>query len=294
MGKRIAKGKRFYLIASDMDRTIMPNGEQEADPNAIDDFKKLLRVHGNILLAYMTGRHLELAEDAIKEYELPIPDLIVGDVGTTIYERTGNTWKKDPGWRKMISKGWKNYSRKYIGKLLSDIRELEEQEPEKLTEFKQSYYLHLDVDRDRIVKMINNRLQDKGINSQIIYSIDEIKNVGLLDILPNDAAKDSALRYLEKKFYPYIKGNHILFAGDSGNDILALTAGYNAVLVNNAINTVKREVRSLARKMKLEDRIYFASGSYDCGQGNYTSGVIEGAFHFGIFKTNIKGEIQDE
>ena len=72
------------LICSDLDRTIIPNGYQEESANARPVFRQLAE-HANINLAYVSGRNKKLILDAIEEFDLPIPDYAIGDVGTTLY-----------------------------------------------------------------------------------------------------------------------------------------------------------------------------------------------------------------
>ncbi len=49
------------ILATDLDRTLLPNGRWPADPDAIDLFNELTRRH-DVLVVYVTGRNLNLAE----------------------------------------------------------------------------------------------------------------------------------------------------------------------------------------------------------------------------------------
>lgn len=71
----------------------------------------------------------------------------------------------------------------------------------------------------------------------------------------------------------------MIYAGDSGNDILPLTYGYKGILVKNAPDEVKEEVLNIAKAAQISELVYVASGQYD-EDGNYASGVIEGIKHF--------------
>ena len=68
-----------------MDRTILPNGDQDESPQVRSVFSLLVE-RPEIHLAYVSGRDKRLIQQAITEYDLPLPDYAVGDVGTTIYE----------------------------------------------------------------------------------------------------------------------------------------------------------------------------------------------------------------
>ena len=45
----------------------------------------LLAERPEVTLAYVSGRHQALIEEAIATYRLPLPDFVIGDVGTTLY-----------------------------------------------------------------------------------------------------------------------------------------------------------------------------------------------------------------
>ena len=50
------------ILATDLDRTLLPNGSWPADPSAIDLFNELTERHG-VTVVYVTGRNLDLAEN---------------------------------------------------------------------------------------------------------------------------------------------------------------------------------------------------------------------------------------
>jgi hydroxymethylpyrimidine pyrophosphatase-like HAD family hydrolase len=56
------------LICTDLDRTLIPNGEQPESPQARPLFRQLVS-HSQIILAYVTGRDKMLVQEAIAEYE---------------------------------------------------------------------------------------------------------------------------------------------------------------------------------------------------------------------------------
>ena len=75
----------------------------------------------------------------------------------------------------------------------------------------------------------------------------------------------------------------MVFCGDSGNDIFPLTAGFSGVLVRNADEQLVKNVRE-AMAENPEIRAYFAKGGFMGLNGYYTSGVLEGAAYYGLFK----------
>lgn len=76
------------LLCADMDRTVIPNGEQPEHPDARKRFKTFCLLP-EVKLVYVTGRHQELVKQAIKNYHLPEPDFVITDVGTKIYQVKG-------------------------------------------------------------------------------------------------------------------------------------------------------------------------------------------------------------
>jgi hydroxymethylpyrimidine pyrophosphatase-like HAD family hydrolase len=55
------------ILATDLDRTLLPNGSWESDDKAISLFNDLTEKH-DVLIVYVTGRNLALTENAIKEF----------------------------------------------------------------------------------------------------------------------------------------------------------------------------------------------------------------------------------
>ncbi len=71
-----------------------------------------------------------------------------------------------------------------------------------------------------------------------------------------------------------------VFAGDSGNDLPALTSGLQAVLVHNARADVREEALSALKAKGMAKRLYLAQGEFLGMNGNYAGGVLEGLTHF--------------
>ena len=85
------------ILATDLDRTLLPNGSWESDSEAISLFNELTEKHG-VLVVYVTGRNLALTENAIKEFGVRYPNILCGDVGTSIRKYEDGEWKFDYGW----------------------------------------------------------------------------------------------------------------------------------------------------------------------------------------------------
>lgn len=265
------------LICSDLDRTILPNGSQEESPEARPRLRRLA-AHDRVVVAYVSGRHQGLLKEAIREYAIPVPDYAIGDVGTTVYEISGDKWHPWTAWAEEIAPDWQGLQGSDLHKLLKDIGQLTLQEPDKQNTFKLSYYACTDVDRQALLDRVEERLAQRAVRASIIWSVDELKGIGLLDVLPEHATKLHAVQFLmQRKGFAF---DHTVFAGDSGNDLPVLTSGLQAVLVKNASDEVRSEALAQVEEAEYRRRLYLAQGNFLDMNGNYSAGVLEGLAHF--------------
>jgi sucrose-6F-phosphate phosphohydrolase len=265
------------ILATDLDRTLLPNGRWAPDERAIDLFNQLTAASG-VAVVYVTGRNLALTERAIEEYGVRHPDVLCGDVGTSIRRYRGGHWHRDEGWESHVHRSSPRWSAQAIREAVARVAGLVEQEPEHLNPFKQSYYVD-HGSRERILAEIAERVEGR-YDEVTIYSYDSEDDKGLLDFLPNSATKQTALEYVARAFGA--PREEVVFCGDSGNDIFPLTAGFSGVLVRNADEQLVQQVQS-AQAADPGLRVYYARGGFNGLNGYYTSGVIEGAFHYGLF-----------
>ena len=268
---------KHILICCDLDRTLLPNGPQTESPQARKLFARLAQ-RPEVHLAYVSGRDKRLVLNAIEEYEIPIPDYVIGDVGTTIYSIDNNHWQGWTAWQEEISGDWNGMHREDLAPLLSDISELQLQEPEKQNQYKLSYYTESKFDKENILKSIEAILYAKNIKASLIWSLDELTNTGLLDVLPQSANKLHAINFLIQ--YEKYQPAQVIFAGDSGNDIPVLTSSIQSVIVNNALTEVKQQAIQLAKLNKTEQQLYLAKGGLLGMNGNYSAGILEGLVYY--------------
>lgn len=261
------------LLCTDLDRTLIPNGSQPESPGSRELFSRLVDTEG-VKLAYVSGRHRALIEQAIDEYQLPLPDFAIADVGSTIYQLDGGEWKRWHQWDDEIAGDWQGRSTEALHSLLSDIASLQLQEQEKQNLHKLSYYLPLKHNHQTVMAEIEQRLQAGQLKANLIWSIDEERHIGLLDILPASANKLHAIEFLMQQCG--YDGRHTIFAGDSGNDLDVLLSPIQAVLVGNADS----QVRSAALQAPAQQNIYLASGGFLSMNGYYSSGILEGIAHY--------------
>ncbi len=265
------------ILATDLDRTLLPNGSWKADDQAIELFNELTQ-QNDVLVVYVTGRNLNLTEKAIREYGVRHPDVLCGDVGTSIREYENGQWKFDQGWIAHVKRSSPRWDADAVREALSDVGGMRQQEAEHLNPFKQSYYVD-HARKDGVLRAVDERIKGK-FDEVIVYSFDSQDGKGLLDLLPASATKQTALEYVADEFKA--SKEDVVFCGDSGNDIFPLTAGFSGVLVRNADGQLVDNVKQ-AQAANPSLKLYFAKGDFKGLSGYYTSGVIEGAYHYGLF-----------
>lgn len=265
------------FICTDLDRTLIPNGKQPESPNARELFRQLVS-NNRITLAYVTGRDIMLVEKGIAEYELPFPNFVIADVGSSIYKFDNHRWLRLESWGQNISRDWQNKNQLDLVPLFSDIKECRLQEIEKQGVHKLSYYVALDADVEAIITEVRSRLENEQFQSNIIWSIDEQLNVGLMDILPLSANKKYAIEFLMKN--QKFQRENTVFSGDSGNDLEVLISPIKSILVGNASLEIKEQVRAAMSKIIFHNSLYIAKGGYLNMNGNYSAGILEGIFHY--------------
>lgn len=262
------------LLCCDLDRTVLPNGDAPENPEARSVFREVA-LRSEVTIAYASGRSRDLLLRAISEYALPEPAFAIGDVGSTIYAVASGKWRRLDDWHDEIAPDWHGRTAGDLEQLIGELRGLELQEREKQGRFKLSYYADLERERDEYLEPVQRALEGAGISASLIWSVDETEDVGLLDILPRSATKREAVEFLLNHLG--LDETRMVYAGDSGNDLPVLTSGLQAVLVANAREEVRRDVR---RQATDADRLYLAVGGFHGLNGNYAAGVLEGLAHF--------------
>lgn len=265
------------LVCTDLDRTLVPNGFEPESPDARLWFNKLAALP-EITLAYVTGRDQKLVRDAIDEYSLPLPDFVLGDVGSSISICKQHEWYPMPDWHAHIARDWGGYTHSDLVALLTGYPEIQLQEASKQNTYKVSYYASIHTDHKKLLTRLQSQLREQHIKASLIWSLDEPAGRGLLDILPACATKRHAIEFLmEKQGYGI---DNTVFSGDSGNDLPVLISPIHSVLVHNAGNDVKREGQRMAKTAGTEKALYLAHGGFKGMNGNYAAGILEGVAHY--------------
>jgi hypothetical protein len=266
------------LVCTDLDRTLIPNGPEPESAHATGHFAQLVS-HPRVDLTFVSGRHADLIEKAIRKYRLPVPDFVIGDVGTTIYHvGDEHDWIPQTRWNDIIGPDWNGRSRSDLETLLADLAVLHPQEADKQNRFKLSFYVSLHHDQEKIDEAIHTRLKEAGVHARMIWSVDAPDGVGLLDVVPRSASKFHAIEALmEQQGFEY---SNTVFCGDSGNDLEVLVSPVQAVLVANALPEIKQQAQEMAAANGNGQQLYIARGGFAGMNGNYSAGMLEGIAHY--------------
>ena len=238
------------MLVSDMDGTLL--GDAEATRAFCNWWKTQGR---NTRLVYTSGRFIESVADSVREHGLPLPDAIIGGVGTEISD--GVTDQRDLEWERRWRPTW---DRDAVVDALGVFDELKLQPDVFQSLGKVSYYLNRAGSEQ--LNDIRRAVSDRGIPAEIIYSSDRD-----LDILPRGVNKGSAAAYLARCWS--IDASEVVACGDSGNDLDLFRQGFRGIVVANAQAELLVSVGGDA---------YFASKPF-------AAGVVEGLSHWSLVRS---------
>ncbi|MFU8838743.1 MAG: HAD-IIB family hydrolase [Thiohalomonadaceae bacterium] len=247
------------VLICDIDNTLL--GDREGLHALLE---RLRQAGDGVAFGIATGRRLDSAIAILREWGVPMPDLLITSVGSEIHY--GNGMVEDTGWARHIDYRWKPQE---LRAALEGAEGLKLQAKIDQRRFKISY----NVDPTRIdnLQAIRSCLRKRDLHCKLIYS-----HQAYLDLLPVRASKGLAIRYLMMKWG--LPPDRLMVAGDSGNDIEMLRGEPLGVVVGNY-----SEELEVLRGMP---RIYFA-------RADYASGIVEGIEHYDFFGEVDTGDEED-
>lgn len=249
MAKRVYCKKPKYILATDLDGTLVGNRVALAEFN-----RYLIRKMNDILLVYITGRTLSSAWDLIIEENLLYPDVLVTDLGAEIYHAP--RFNLDPGWNEKMLSSWDAEKTKTV---IESVGGLQPQDVR--PRLRLAYYTQTDNFRCKVLEL-DLAVRTARLPVKVVPSLGR-----LIDIIPGDASKGSALRYIQE-FYS-INKERTFACGDSGNDLSMFLKGFKGIVVGNAHPELKDALKTGLKG------VYF-SKSY------YASGILEGLKKYGM------------
>jgi sucrose-phosphate synthase len=246
-GKKLAKAERFLIF--DLDGTMI-NGNDTTGLKELNSW--ITKNNERIAFGIASGRNKQLLAKALKDYELPVPDILICSAGSEIYY-TENFFA-DSGWESHISYQWK---REEIQKVLNRFPRIRLQENEAQRKFKLSYYVENDFNGDDLA-YIYKLLDEHKLRFKVLLTDNHF-----LDFLPFRASKGNAVRYLSYKWKSPLE--NFITAGNGGNDIDMLKGKTRGIVVAN----YSPELENL----KNSRNIYFA-------EYPLSKGIMDGIRHY--------------
>lgn len=244
---------RHAAVFTDLDQNLL------GDRASLGDWIRIVQEHRRqISFGIATGRRLDSALAALREYKIPPPDVLITSLGTEIHYAPDLT--RDIVWRRHINHMW---NRDEVASLLEEMPGLLMQPKECQGPFKLSYYMDPGVapDMHEIKKVLLQHEQ----NVNVIFSFGQF-----LDVVPCRASKGFALRWAAEQLS--IPLEHILVAGGSGADEDMMRGNTLAVVVANRHHEELSELTDI-------EQVYFAEKSY-------AAGIIEAMEHYRFFDIN--------
>lgn len=249
-GKRLVKAEWFVI--SDLDGTLVDGSNTEG----LDALKAWVEKNNQrVVFGIASGRNKELTRQALTDYALPMPDIIICSAGSEIYYT--DKFIPDNGWESHIDFQWKKDE---LQEVLMKFPGLRLQESDAQWRFKLSYYVDKSFSKDDLANL-HKFLDDNKLRAKILLTENRF-----LDLLPFRASKGSAVRYLSYKWKMPLE--RVITAGNSGNDLDMLKGKTRGVVVANYSPELT--------ELKKSKSVYF-SGSV------LSKGVLEGI----IFHTSM-------
>jgi sucrose-phosphate synthase len=234
------------LLVTDLDSTLI------GDDAALERFMRWLHKHrSTVAMGVATGRTLESALKLLRDYDVPVPEVLVTSVGTDI--RYGEHLLQDNGWENLIRYAWRPDR---LQEVLDAHPQLKPQPQAHMTQYKLSYLT--DPEQPLALGRLYTQLHEAGLRAHLVYSHDRY-----LDVLPVRASKGRAVRYLAYKWG--LRAEDILVAGDSGNDLDMLSGDTLGVVVGG----YRKELNILSGTQN----VYFADQPF-------AQGILEGIAHY--------------
>ena len=237
------------LIIADIDNTLTGD-----DTEMHNFFHLISEAEDNIGFGIATGRRYEEVMQLMEEYQIPQPEVLITSVGTEIYY--GKRYTKDTSWEKHINFRW---NPKKVREVLDSIDGFYLQGDRQQSTYKVSY----EVDFAKAPKLpaIKRILRENGLRVTTVLSLGMY-----LDIIPARAGSGLSIRHMAYKWgFPL---EHILVAGDSGND--------EGMLAGNTLGVVVGNYSKELEKLRKYPRVYFA-------EAHHAAGIIEGVNYYNFF-----------
>lgn len=235
------------VLATDLDGTFL-GGD---DVQRATLYAELQRRRDDVVLVFVTGRDLDFVARLLDRPGMPRPDLVIGDVGTSIVH--GDDFSPVTEVQRWVEECWGDASQR-VAELLDGEQGLTLQPV--IGPHRMSYY----YEPAELCPTTITKIERAGLD---VICSDEV----FLDVLPRGVAKGpTLLRLLDTVGLPV---DRVLVAGDTLNDLSLFHTGLRGVAVGNS------EPRLVDAVAGLPD--VYRSEHDGCG------GITDAIDHFGFF-----------
>lgn len=219
-----------FLLATDLDGTFLGGTDEERQK--LYDWIEERR--DDMVLTFVTGRDLPFIKELCTNTFVPWPDYIIGDVGTTVVERSGDDFHHVLAIEDWVSSVWQDRG--------DEVRSMLADEPGIRLQptpfrYRVSYYYEPDALQDTTVRKIEQAGFD-CLTSADLY----------LDVLPKGISKGpTLLRFVD---HLSIDPAKVLAAGDTLNDFSMFETGLDGVAVGNSEKPLVAKVAPMTNVYK--------------------------------------------
>jgi sucrose-6-phosphatase len=219
------------VLATDLDGTFLEGSSEEK----MSLYAKIESLRDSFSLFFVTGRDIPFVKNLIDTKQVPRPDVIIGDVGTTVVE--GQSFENIQPVQSWIDSGWSN-SEEAI-KIMDKYPELIKQK--NFGGKRLSYYYY------------SEKSALEAAQEARLAGFDVLMSANLyFDILPRGIQKGTTLL----KLLDFLQIDHekVLTAGDTLNDLSLFNTGLKGVAVSNSES-------ALVEIIKDKENVYLANKS---------------------------------
>lgn len=214
------------VLATDLDGTFL--GGSQADRHQL--YHWIENNRDTVGLIFVSGRDPAFMLEICKSGDVPWPDFVIGDVGTTIAEVTGNgEIRPIPALEADIASRWKDSGPEVRSRL--DAHPGLTLQP---TDFR--YRVSYDYDPSNYHPSAEEKVTALGLD--FLISDDRF-----FDVLPKGVSKGPSLKRLVAHLN--IENHRVLAAGDTLNDLSMLQCGLPAVAVGGSESALIEQVADL-------------------------------------------------
>ena len=217
------------LLATDLDGTFLGGSNQQRS----EFYQYIQDQRDRILLVYVTGRELDRIRKLFdEEPNIPKPEYIIGDVGTTIVH--GETFEPISVLQDWVAQTWGN-ANEQVKALLENEPGIELQSVN--PDYRVSYYYEPESFQPSTIQ----KVIDAGFDT--ILSYDMRLNYHYFDVMPKGISKGpTLLKFLaEMNFNP----DDTITCGDTLNDLSLFETGLKGIAVSNSEPKLVEKVQAM-------------------------------------------------